>query len=291
VNIFTPTFRLLTVSLPVAISGAFRLYIACLFLGVEGDVSLYIAFALLVYATYTLDRTLGCEEDRINRSELEGTKKEMPILLCIISFLSAAFILSRHALEKIVLLPAAIGYLYSRGIKLGGFVIKLKGSYGAKNLVVGITWGALIAGIMRTWSSNLTSLLSIFSFFSMKVFINSVIYDFRDIRGDTEAGIKTLPVMLGEKKTKTVLLTLHLILHLAFLSAVLLGYIRFEPVILLYSFIAGVVCISFYLETGTNEKKRRRLIREFLIDGESASAVALRKFTEPLFLRSASCNS
>jgi hypothetical protein len=93
------------------------------------------------------------------------------------------------------------------------------------------------------------------------------------------------------KENETVLLTLHLILHLALLSAALLGYIRFEPVILLYSFIAGVVCISFYLETGTNEKKRRRLIREFLIDGESASAVALRKFTEPLFLRSASCNS
>jgi amino-acid N-acetyltransferase len=32
VSILTPTLRLLTVSLPVAISGAFRLYIACLFL-------------------------------------------------------------------------------------------------------------------------------------------------------------------------------------------------------------------------------------------------------------------
>ncbi len=290
-SIPTPTFRLLTVSLPVAISGAFRLYIAFLFLGVEGNVSLYLAFALLVYATYTLDRALGCEEDRVNRSELEGAKQEVPILLCIISLLSAAFILSCHALEEIVLLPAAIGYLYSRGIKFGGFVIKLKGSYGAKNLVVGITWGALIAGIMRKWSSNLASLLSIFSFFSIKVFINSVIYDFRDIRGDAAAGIKTLPVMLGEKKTKAVLLSLHQILHLAFLSAALLDYIRFEPVILLYSFMAGAICISFYLETGTNEKKKRRLIREFLIDGESATAVALRKFTEPLFLWSVSYNS
>jgi 4-hydroxybenzoate polyprenyltransferase len=290
VSIITPTLRLLTVSLPVAISGAFRLYIACLFLGVEGEAAIYLAFALLVYATYTLDRALGCEEDRINRSELEGAKKEMPILLCILSFISAAFILSRHGLWEIALIPVTIGYLYSKGIKLGGFRKKLKGSYGAKNLVVGITWGALIAGIARRWSSNLASLFSIFSFFSMKVFINSVIYDCRDIRGDAAAGIKTLPAMLGEKKTKTVLLTLHLILHLALLSAALLDYIRFEPVILLYSFMAGAICISFYLETRKDEKKRRRLIREFLIDGESASAVALRKFTEPLFLRSAFYN-
>ncbi len=177
-SIPTPTFRLLTVSLPVAISGAFRLYIAFLFLGVEGNVSLYLAFALLVYATYTLDRALGCEEDRVNRSELEGAKQEVPILLCIISLLSAAFILSCHALEEIVLLPAAIGYLYSRGIKFGGFVIKLKGSYGAKNLVVGITWGALIAGIMRKWSSNLASLLSINIF----IFQHESFYQLGDIR-------------------------------------------------------------------------------------------------------------
>jgi len=49
----------------------------------------------------------------------------------------------------------------------------------------------------------------VFPFFMMKSFINTVIWDFRDVKGDDAAGIKTLPIWLGEKKTRKLLQLMH----------------------------------------------------------------------------------
>ena len=65
-----PTMRLLNSSTVVAISGGLRLHVAFLLAGIAPRIFEYMAFALIVYATYTLDRTLECKEDSINRSEL-----------------------------------------------------------------------------------------------------------------------------------------------------------------------------------------------------------------------------
>ncbi|HLB69592.1 MAG: hypothetical protein OIN88_11445 [Candidatus Methanoperedens sp.] len=64
-----PTLRLLSSSAAVAISGALRLHIAFLFSGIEPKIMVYLAGGLIIYATYTLDRTFSSNEDEINRKE------------------------------------------------------------------------------------------------------------------------------------------------------------------------------------------------------------------------------
>jgi 4-hydroxybenzoate polyprenyltransferase len=283
---FKATINLLNASTLVAISGAFRLFIAVLFLGTEPRVLAYIAGGFVIYAIYTLDRALECKEDTINKSELTGSRKDIALLASISAFIIGIFILFKEGLYVLPFLPLVVGYLYSKGIKICRFNLKLKGGLGVKNLVVALTWGTFITGIAGKSVDNIIPLIFVFSFFSSKVFINSVIYDFKDVKGDSLAGIRTLPVQLGEKKAVAFLLTLHIMIHLGMLVAVVMRFIMFEPIILLYSFIAGIICITYYSVATEAEAKTRKRIREFLVDGESTTEVSLRLFINSLFLRS-----
>jgi 4-hydroxybenzoate polyprenyltransferase len=282
---FRATIHLLNASTLVAISGALRLYIAVLFLGAEPRVLAYIAGGLVIYTIYTLDRTLECKEDTVNRSELTGSRKDIAVLVSITAFIVGTSILLEEGLYVLPFLPLVVGYLYSKGIKIGEFYLKLKGGLGVKNLIVALTWGFFITGIAGKSVNDIISLIFIFSFFSSKVFINSIIYDFKDVKGDSLAGIRTLPVHLGEKKTVSFLLTLHIMIHLGMFIAVVMRFIMFEPIILLYSFIAGIICITSYSVATEVESKTRKRMREFLVDGESATEVSLRLLINSLFLR------
>lgn len=282
---FKATINLLNASTLVAISGAFRLFIAVLFLGAEPRFLAYIAGGLVIYTIYTLDRALECKEDAVNRSELTGSRKDIAFFVSISAFIIGTCILFKEELYVLPFLPLAVGYLYSKGIKIGRLNLKLKGGLGVKNLVVALTWGAFITWIAGKSVDNIIPLIFVFSFFSSKVFINSIIYDFKDVKGDSLAGIRTLPVQLGEKKTVVFLLILHIIIHLGMLVAIITGFIAFEPIILLYSFIAGIICINYYSIATETESKARKLIREFLVDGESTTEVSLRLLINSLFLQ------
>ncbi|MDJ1422252.1 MAG: UbiA family prenyltransferase [Candidatus Methanoperedens sp.] len=231
-----------------------------------------------------MDRTLECKEDTVNRSELTGSRKDIAFLVSISAFSAGALILFNEGLYTLPFLPLIIGYLYSKGIKIGRLNLKLKSGIGIKNLVVAFTWGTFITGIAGKSADNIVPLIFVFSFFSSKVFINSVIYDFKDVKGDSLAGIRTLPVQLGEKKTIAFLLILHILTHIGMLLAIIMGIIAFEPIILLYSLFAGIICITCYSAATEAESRTRKLIREFLVDGESTMEISLRAFTNSLFL-------
>ncbi|MFP4654699.1 MAG: prenyltransferase, partial [Methanohalobium sp.] len=98
-------------------------------------------------------------------------------------------------------------------------------------------------------------------------------------KGDAIAGIKTLPLALGKKNARNLLLGIQIVSHALLLIAVVLGYIAFEPVILLYSFIIGILYITDFSTSTENESRIRRFKRLFMIDGESTSIVSLRALT------------
>ncbi|MBN2111057.1 MAG: UbiA family prenyltransferase [Methanosarcinaceae archaeon] len=270
------TLHLLKSSLLVSISGAFRIYIAYLLIQTQCITSNCIAGALIIYAVYTLDRAMDAEEDAVNRAELKGASNKMALLISLICFIIGAFILTTNGLMIIAFLPLVTGYLYTKGLTLGKFKLRLKGSMGIKNTVVGLTWGAFIAWIAGASAANMLPTLLVFLFFGTKLFVNSAIYDFRDVKGDFMAGIRTLPVSLGEKRTRILLLCMHLISHSTLLFFLLKGTIGFEPVILFYSLLAGIVTIRNFTRPVEVESKDRQKKRLFLVDGESSSIIGLR---------------
>jgi 4-hydroxybenzoate polyprenyltransferase len=277
------TFELLKSSVLVAFSGALRIHLAFLLLQIPSNLLTCIAGGLVIYTVYTLDRTLGSEEDAVNRKELNGSKKEIGLAVCLLTFLIGSYILAREKMLVFAFIPFVTCYLYSKGIKIGKFAFKLKGGFGVKNLVVGLTWGIFIAGLAGSKCGNIVPIFLVFVFFGVKLFVNSAIFDFKDVKGDTLAGIKTLPVSLGEQNTRNLLIGMYLLSHVILCIALIRGVIAFEPLIILFSFICGLICIQNHTNT-EKELPSRKLERMFLVHGESASILGLRMIAGALLV-------
>lgn len=276
------TFELLKSSILVAFSGALRIHIAFLLLHIQSSIQTCIAGSLIIYTVYTIDRALESEEDTVNRTELKGSNKKIGLAVSLLAFMIGTYILAKEGMLALAFVPLITGYLYSKGIKIGKFALKLKGGLGMKNIIVGITWGIFITGLAGSGCGNLTPIVLVFIFFGVKLFINSAIYDFRDVKGDTLAGIKTLPVSLGIQKTRNLLSAMHLLSHLALGIALIHGILAFEPLVIIYSFICGLICIQSLTVPEDEKPSSQKLERTVLVDGESASIVGLRMITGAL---------
>jgi 4-hydroxybenzoate polyprenyltransferase len=269
------TFELLKSSVLVALSGALRIHLAFLLLQLQSSLLVCIAGGLVVYTVYTLDRTLGSEEDTVNRKELSGSRKEVGLAVCLLTFLTGSYILAKEGLLIIAFIPFVTCYLYSKGIKIGKSAFKLKGGFGVKNLVVGLTWGLFIAGLAGSNCGKILPIALVFTFFGVKLFVNSTIFDFKDVKGDTLAGIKTLPVSLGERNTRNLLIGMYLLSHIILGIALINGIIAFEPLIILYSLICGLICIRKHTKS-EKETPSQKFERMLLVHGESVSILGLR---------------
>lgn len=279
-NLHKPTMRLLCASVLVGLSGAFKLHITFLFLGIPPDVNVYLAGFLVIYATYTLDRAMDCEEDKINRKDLESSRKDIAIAFCLFSFALGSWLLYQQELLAISFIPIITGYLYSKGLVMGSRTLKLKGNFGMKNLTVSLTWGLFISGIVQRWADAGKVLFFVFPFFTVKSFINTVIYDFRDVKGDAIAGIKTLPICLGEGNTRKLLQFMHIAIHLWIAASMLLNFINPEVALLFTSFAAGMIYTFFLTKTSpAGEPRMRKLMRDTMVDGEFIMALLVKTVT------------
>lgn len=270
------TLELLKSSILVAFSGALRIHLAFLLLHIQSSILTCIAGGLIIYTVYTLDRALGSEEDSVNRTELNGSNKKVGLIVSLLAFFIGTCILAKEGLLALAFIPFITGYLYSKGIKIGRLALKLKGGLGIKNIVVGLTWGIFIAGLAGSGCGDLVPIVMVFIFFGVKLFINSAIYDFKDIKGDSLAGIKTLPVSLGARKTRTLLIAMHMLSHMAIGISLIHGAVAFEPLIILYSFVCGLICIQKFTYSKGEEFLSQNIERIFLVDGESTSITGLR---------------
>jgi 4-hydroxybenzoate polyprenyltransferase len=273
----TPTIRLLNSSTVVAISGGLRLHIAFLLAGLAIRIPIYCACVLIIYSTYTLDRALDCKEDKINKSELCGADKKTGIIACIVSFLLGTFLLALNGIYFAPFFPFIVGYFYTHGVRIGSYTLKLKGSAGVKNIIIGITWGGTIALIVSQWCSNVVTVGIIFLFFAMKIFVTSCVNDFKDVKGDMAAGIRTLPACLGEDLTKKVLILILLGLHCVILYSLFAGIIRNEWIVLLFGLAITIAFLMVYSSAFENSPRfMYRKLREFVISWESVLSLTLR---------------
>lgn len=274
---YRATLKVLGSSAVMGISGWFRLYIAFLLAGAIPDLILCFAFAFVVYSVYTLDRALKSKEDELNRPEERNSDKKI-ILFVVFSFLSAAvlLLLIRKVSPGAALIPFIIGFLYTKGIKICSVSIKFKQGRGIKNFVVAFTWGFTIAAFIFNFIEDYLYDFLIFIFFFFKSFINTIIFDFKDVKGDSLAGMATIPVYFGEKRARIILQILNTSLHLGIVAFVLYGVVRFDAVILLYSWAGGLIYILLY----ANQKQT--IYRGLIVHGEWGHMLAFRNLASQL---------
>lgn len=265
------TLRVLSSSVINAISGWFRLYIVFLFVGKTPDLILCFAASFVVYSVYTLDRALKSKEDEVNRPEVKNANKIIIFPLLFVFLFTAFLILEKKNIPPVIaLFPFIIGFLYTKGLRICSVSIKFKQGLGVKNFVVAFTWAFTTSAFIFNFVDNYLQIFSIFVFIFFKSFINTVIFDCKDIEGDSMAGIVTIPVRFGERKTRIILQALNSSFHLAIVLFVLLGFVRVDGFILFYSWTASLIYIFMY----SNSKKT--IFRSVIVHGEYTHMLAFR---------------
>jgi len=259
-----------TYLLPSAM-GAAKVCISCLQPGLAVAPLAPALMMLVVFTVYNLNRKTDEDEDAINHTERYAfTQKYGTILFryavcaCIIalclsalrgpgSFLVTIVPLVAGVVYSVPLLPARLGF---RRLKEIPFV---------KSLIVAFSW-AVPPALLPICHAALppgttTGIVGVFFFF--QIFTNTVIFDVRDVEGDVASGVKTIPTILGIRRTLLLLTGINLIVGAPLI--LIGGYLSgFWPALLLT---AGVIYAQGYILC-FRLLMTEKLLFELLADGQ-----------------------
>jgi 4-hydroxybenzoate polyprenyltransferase len=161
----------------------------------------------------------------------------------------------------VVHFPLFIGLIYS--IKI--LNVRLKDITGIKNIVVALSWAVLGTSFpLAVAFKNFNQIVYIFYFIFIKFFINTTLFDVRDIKGDRINGVITIPVYLGLQKTKYLLLILNSTFIMWLFFSYLQGFFQEYFFVLTFTIFYGYFYILHFCGEGIEIRKSLDL----LVDGE-----------------------
>lgn len=266
---------LVSTSLFLAINGALKLYFSFALFNEKYVPSLLFATFFIIFGVYGINKLTDLKEDLINtpeRANLIIRIQKVFKLLVILSFaISLILGLTVNVLTIPVLLaPLFAGILYS--IRLSPNLPRLKDITAVKNIIIALSWGIGAAFLPAIcYSKELITILLIFYFFTLRSFINSVLFDVRDVEGDKKSNIPTIPVTIGVENTKKLLLALNS----TFLPWLAIAYYLnlFTSHILVVLLFAVIYSFTYILHFCNSKKIGKSL--DLFVDGEWIILVAL----------------
>jgi len=262
-------------SIFIAFNGLLVTLISFLLYNIPIDPILLTSSFLVTLSAYSFNKITDTAEDRLNNPDRLALINKNKRFWVQISFTSLTLSLLIGALKNlltipILLTPFIIALFYS--FKFSPSLPRLKEVFCVKSIVVATNW-ALVATLLpiTVGSFNLSTMFFIFSFIFITIFVNTVLFDVKDIEGDRAAGIRTIPIVLGIERTKWLLLSVNSVLiFYLFFSLILNGFFIYLPALafsVFYSFLLiGIFC---------KKKLEIPLLQELLIDGEWIPLVLL----------------
>ena len=216
----------------------------------------FLVVYLLTYAVYGMDRLVSLEEDRLSHPERTRflQQNKWPFAVSTVLAFSGSLLLAATSGWVVALIPIAplavmfySGSLFQKVFRTRG--PHLKQRFIIKNICIASGWAFLLlvtsVYLGRPMSTGtwlfLVPLL-------MKLFVMAVAYDFKDISSDKNAGVRTLPVVMGEDGSKLVLHTLNVVATVLILLFIYLGLLPFLGVVFVPAFIYQFFMISLVRE-------------------------------------------
>jgi len=195
-------------------------FVSCIIQQVPWNVMIGIIPFLVAFSIYNLNRKTDEDEDAINRQDrFAFTKKyEKPLFYgSIIALILALVFSAMYGVLSLLatITPFILGTLYSfRCLPDWSGYSRLKEIPAVKNIVVGVSWAVILSFLPVFLNQGTPDFKTVIAFllFFMWGFMASLIPDVRDRIGDASAGVRTIPVILGEKKTKMLLSRVLLLL-------------------------------------------------------------------------------
>jgi len=278
-------------SLFVGVAGGGMVYFAACLQGLECNATCIAIMVLIGFSVYNLNRKTDEAEDAINGGDrYRFTKKyEKQLYTAALAGYGLAIllgILNGWMVLFIVLIPLVSGVLYSIPcLPSASGYRRLKEILVVKNLMVGIAWGATLtfipATVMHASSTQATAITLIF--FSSYAFIASTLPDIRDKKGDEQAGIRTIPVVIGTERTLILVTAINLLVGT---GAVIFSAV-YLPSIVVVLITVSMVYLHLCIQSFT-KVERKDILCDILIDGQfliiGVLAYSLSLLTGSLFL-------
>lgn len=258
-------------SIYLSAAGAAMVYISCVLQHIPCSFSLLAIMFLATFSVYNINRKTDEKEDAINHSDRHSFTSRYGKVLstsAILAYILAIALAFCYGVKTTLIsaIPLICGILYSITWLPKKFKYRrLKEIPFVKNLVVAFAW-ALTPALLPVYSNSSNATVATFIvviFFFTLVFINSVIFDLRDIEGDAASGVKTIPVVFGVRRTINFLACLNILFGLIDL---LLCFAYLSPKFT-YLLAAGMVYATFYVFS-FSKVKRTNLLCDAVADGQ-----------------------
>jgi len=208
------------------------------------------------------------KEDMLNSPERLNYVGNRDKLLIILSFVAygvalAIGVLSGEILVIVVLLiPLWVAIVYS--VRLSPNLPRVKDIFVAKSLAV--TASLVFSTLLLAYICSRNNFLVLFwgYFLFLKIFINTTLFDVRDVSGDRKVGVRTIPAVLGVKKTRMLLLSLNsLLIPWVIISLYLHLFVSALPLLLFCIFYGYWYILHF-----CRPEKKFSFSYDVLVDGE-----------------------
>jgi len=260
----------------LSFGAALTTYMSTLLLNLKFDLGIFLASFFITFSIYNFNRKTDEKEDFISYPErFSFVVKHSRYLFigALISCIFAVLIAFNRSIETAAILisPLIIATLYGvawvpKPLNEKVKFRRLKEIPILKDFFVALGWFAIPFLATYYWFESITiSTWLVASFIFIRIYIGAVIFDVRDVTGDKMTGIKTLPVLIGEKRT-ILLLTL---LNTA--SLFLFLFITYQG--LLPSFMNIInIGISLYgymfLYLSASHMVNKKFLCDVIVDGE-----------------------
>lgn len=168
---------------------------------------------LFSYGAYTINRAADFEEDKVSHPErtsfLEGRRKYLAEAAAY-SFLLGYFlaILRNLVVFTALLLPLILAVAYSVGSERmrGAFGIsRLKEGVLVKNIAISFGWSLIPILVGLYYLELPLAIFALAPFFFLRLMVNTIFFDQRDIEADRTFGVGTLPVKIGMARSSKVI--------------------------------------------------------------------------------------
>ena len=179
---------------------------------------------LLIYSS---NRLTDRREDAINLPERIRFPHRIRITLLIVALIFYVLLLGivfqKNLLSFVIgLVPLVIAFLYS-GCRLKRFFL-LKNASIATAVCASVL---IVPAYYENWG-GIWKILAVFFFFM--ILTNTILFDIKDIRGDSIVGIHTLPVLFGISATKKIC---YALVSAAFITIVPMISMNYESILLI----------------------------------------------------------
>ena len=168
---------------------------------------------LFSFGAYSINRISDFEQDRVSHPQrtayLEGRRGSLVAISAISFVIGYALALARNLVFFVgLLVPLALALAYSVGSRrmVGalGFS-RLKEGILVKNVAISLGW-ALIPVLVGLYYLELPlAILALTPFIFLRLMVNTIFFDQRDVEADSAFGVRTIPAAFGLKKSSRVM--------------------------------------------------------------------------------------